>query len=62
MQSMFTNLHKSPPPTAWPSRQTPTNFFDAHPVGDILGSLVMSSLLWIVLAFALYSVYTFLVA
>jgi hypothetical protein len=63
MQSMFTAFQDKPKslPT-WPPRQTPVRFFDLHPVGAILRSLFLSSLLWIFLAFTLYSVYSFVVA
>ena len=61
----FPSTQSSPgdPNPLWPSssQQTPTHFFDLHPVGAILRSLLMSSLLWILLAFALYSVYSFVV-
>jgi hypothetical protein len=53
--------HKSTPP-AWPSQQASGRFFDLHPVGAILRSLFLSSLLWIFLAFSLYSVYSLVVA
>ena len=46
----------------WPSQQTRGSFFDTHPVGSILRSLFLSSLLWIFLAFTLYTVYSFVVA
>jgi hypothetical protein len=63
MQSMFTAFQVKPKslPT-WPPRQTPVRFFDLHPVGAILRSLFLSSLLWLFLAFTLYSVYSFVVA
>ncbi len=46
----------------WPSAQPANHFFDIHPVGAILRSLFLSSLLWIFLAFTLYTVYSFVVA
>jgi len=57
----FTTMQKNPAAPAWPSQQNPTSFFDLHPIGAVLRSLLMSSLLWILLAFALYSVYSFVV-
>ena len=63
MQSMFTAFQDKPKslPT-WPPRQAPVRFFDLHPVGAILRSLFLSSLLWFFLALTLYSVYSFVVA
>lgn len=56
----FTNTQsKSSLSQSWPPDQQPTGFFDLHPVGAVLRNLLMSSLLWILLAFALYSVYSF---
>lgn len=46
---------------SWPPEQQPTGFFDLHPIGAVLRNLLMSSLLWVLLAFALYSVYSFVV-
>jgi hypothetical protein len=46
----------------WPSQKSQGSFFDVHPVGSILRSLFLSSLLWIFLGFTLYTVYTFVVA
>ena len=41
-----------------PSRQQAgANFFDLHPVIDIVRSVFLSSLLWIFLAFTVYTVY-----
>jgi len=57
----FTSMQKTPSASAWPSQQTPTGFFDLHPIGAILRGLLMSSLLWVLIAFALYSVYSFVV-
>ena len=57
----FTTMQKNPAAPVWPSQQNPTSFFDLHPIGAVLRSLLMSSLLWILLAFALYSVYSFVV-
>ncbi|MEO6983610.1 MAG: hypothetical protein ABI072_10920 [Edaphobacter sp.] len=67
MQSMFSALFTTfqPKPKAldtWPPQQASTRYFDLHPVGAILRSLFLSSLLWVFLAFTLYSVYTFVVA
>lgn len=36
-------------------------FFDTHPVGDLVRSLLVSSVLWGLLAFAVYTVYTMIV-
>lgn len=47
---------------SWPSQQNKGGFFDVHPVGSILRSLFLSSLLWVFLAFTLYTVYSFVVA
>jgi hypothetical protein len=33
-------------------------FFENHPIGDVLRSLFFSSILWMLLAIALYAVYT----
>lgn len=60
MQFTSTQSKSSLSPT-WPPEQQPTGFFDLHPIGAVLRSLLMSSLLWILLAFALYSVYSFVV-
>lgn len=60
----FTSMDVNPKPPlspGWPSQQNQPSFFDTHPIGAILRSLLMSSLLWILLAFALYSVYSFVV-
>ncbi len=58
----FTDMQpKSSLSPSWPPEQQPSGFFDLHPIGAVLRSLLMSSLLWILLAFALYSVYTFVV-
>jgi hypothetical protein len=39
-------------------RTSPTGFFDAHPVGEVVRSLFFSSILWMLLAIALYAVYS----
>ena len=63
MQSMFTAFQAKPKTlNTWPPQQASTRFFDVHPVGAILRSLFLSSLLWIFLAFTLYSVYSYVVA
>ncbi len=33
-------------------------FFNAHPVGEILRSLLLSSVLWVLLGIAIYFIYT----
>ena len=63
MQSMFTTFQGKPKNVnTWPPQQASTRFFDVHPVGAILSSLFLSSLLWLFLAFTLYSVYSYVVA
>ncbi|HTD97031.1 MAG TPA: hypothetical protein VK627_08880 [Edaphobacter sp.] len=37
-------------------------FFATHQVGAVIRSLFLSSLLWVFLAFSLYTVYSFVVA
>jgi len=34
------------------------SFFDAHPVAEIIRGLVLSSVLWVLLALAVYLVYS----
>jgi hypothetical protein len=46
----------------WPPRRSSNGYFDLHPIGAVLRSLFLSSLLWIFIAFTLYSVYTYVVA
>lgn len=56
----FTNLQtKNSLSPSWPPERQPSGFFDLHPIGAVLRNLLLSSLLWVLLAFALYSVYTF---
>jgi hypothetical protein len=44
------------------SDRTPsTGFFEAHPVGEVVRSLFFSSILWMLLAIALYAVYSMVV-
>jgi hypothetical protein len=38
-----------------------SGYFDTHPVGEIVRSFFFSSILWMVLAMALYAVYTMVV-
>jgi hypothetical protein len=46
-------------PTLRDSQNTANSgYFRTHPVGEIVRSLFLSSLLWIFLAIALYTVYT----
>lgn len=59
-QMQFTSMQKTSSTSGWPE-QNPTSFFDLHPIGAILRGLLMSSLLWVLLALALYSVYSFVV-
>ena len=47
---------------SWPSQQNAGSFFDVNPIGSILRSLFLSSLLWVFLAFTLYTVYSYVVA
>jgi hypothetical protein len=39
-------------------RASSTGFFEAHPVGEVVRSLFFSSILWMLLAIALYAVYS----
>lgn len=45
-----------------PARQTRTDgapsFFEAHPIGEIIRGLFLSSVLWILLAVGVYMVYS----
>lgn len=34
------------------------SFFEAHPIGEIIRGLFLSSLLWVLLAIAVYMVYS----
>jgi hypothetical protein len=66
MQSTaFTNLqakYRRVTRPSWPSQQNAGGFFDVHPVGSLLRSLFLSSLLWVFLAFTIYTVYSYVVA
>jgi hypothetical protein len=42
-------------------RTSSTGFFEAHPVGEVVRSLFFSSILWMLLAVALYAVYSMVV-
>jgi hypothetical protein len=42
-------------------RNRPTGFFQAHPIGEVIRSLFFSSILWMLLAVALYGVYSMVV-
>ena len=42
-------------------RTSSTSFFGAHPVGEVVRSLFFSSILWMLLAVALYAVYSMVV-
>jgi len=37
-------------------------FFHTHPIGEVVRSLFLSSFMWLVLAMALYGVYTMVVS
>ncbi len=39
-------------------RTSPTRFFANHSIGDVMRSLFFSSILWMLLAIALYGVYS----
>ena len=39
-------------------RPSSTGFFEAHPVGEVVRSLFLSSILWMLLAIVLYAVYS----
>jgi hypothetical protein len=41
-----------------PGHTTPTSYFHTHPIGEIVRSLFFSSILWMLLAVALYEVYS----
>jgi hypothetical protein len=43
-------------------RTSSTGFFEAHPVGEVVRSLFFSSILWMLLAIALYAVYSMVVS
>jgi len=53
---------RTPSQAEWPPTQPEGRFFDLHPVGAVLRSLFLSSLLWIFLAFTVYTVYTIVLA
>jgi hypothetical protein len=38
-----------------------TGFFEAHPISEVVRSIFFSSILWVLLAIALYGVYTMVV-
>jgi hypothetical protein len=42
-------------------RTSSTGFFHTHPVGEVVRSLFFSSILWMLLAIALYAVYSMVV-
>lgn len=42
-------------------RASSTGFFESHPVGEVVRSLFLSSILWMLLAIALYAVYSMIV-
>jgi hypothetical protein len=43
-------------------RTRTTGFFHTHPVGEVVRSLFFSSILWMLLAMALYAVYSMVVS
>jgi hypothetical protein len=43
------------------NRSSNRGFFHAHPIGEVVRSLFFSSILWLVLAMALYGVYSMVV-
>lgn len=57
----FSSMQKNPSAPAWPSPQNPTGFSGLQSIGAILRSVLMSSVLWVLLAVALYGVYSFIV-
>lgn len=64
--SAFTNSlmgrQKSSSQATWPPQRASNRYLDLHPIGLILRSIFLSSLLWAFLAFVVYNVYTFVVA
>jgi len=42
-------------------RTSSTGFFEAHPIGEVVRNLFFSSILWMLLAIALYAVYSMVV-
>ncbi len=44
-----------------PGNTTPTGYFHAHPIGEIVRSLFFSFILWMLLAIVLYGVYSLVV-
>jgi hypothetical protein len=44
-----------------PRQSSSTGFFDLHPIAVIVRSLFLSSVLWVLLAIAVYTVYTMIV-
>jgi hypothetical protein len=53
---------KSSTQPTWPPQRTSNKYFDLHPIGSVIRSLFMSSLLWVFLAFTVYSVYSYVLA
>jgi len=64
--SAFTNSlmgrQKTSSQATWPPQRTSNSYFTLHPIGSVLRSIFLSSLLWVFLAFVVYNVYTFVVA
>lgn len=50
--------NRSNPATGQTQPGSSSEFFHAHPVGEIVRGLFLSSVLWVLLAVGVYSVYT----
>ena len=56
---MYTSSIPMPDRSTVPEQPTqPNSFFAVHPVGEIIRGLFLSSLLWVLLAIAVYFVYS----
>jgi len=44
------------------SNTSATGFFDVHPIGEILRSLFLSSILWVLIAAGVYMLYSMIVS
>jgi hypothetical protein len=42
-------------------RPSSNGFFESHPIGEVVRSLFLSSILWMLLAIVLYAVYSMVV-
>lgn len=58
----LTGKQKNSTHATWPPQRSSNSYFDLHPIGSVLRSIFMSSLLWAFLAFVVYNVYTFVLA